>query len=173
VAESELPPVRVGLIGCGRHASFCIHPSLPYLPQIAVVAVCDLDESRAKSTAGRLGVPAVYTQTGRMLAEQQPEAERAAPAPAAPSLSLQMSAYRGSIPADHVELEATPKTDRPNGPMDFKFQGRAIPQDLHGLTKKDFGYNQVIAHAPAAEVQNHLQSLPQAERPAIETGPAR
>jgi len=105
--------------------------------------------------------------------EQQPEAERAAPAPAAPSLSLQMSAYRGSIPADHVELEATPKTDRPNGPMDFKFQGRAIPQDLHGLTKKDFGYNQVIAHAPAAEVQNHLQSLPQAERPAIETGPAR
>ena len=74
VAESELPPVRVGLIGCGRHASFCIHPSLPYLPQIEVVAVCDLDESRARSTAGRLGVPAVYTQTGRMLAEQQPEA---------------------------------------------------------------------------------------------------
>ena len=74
MAEAGLSPVRVGLIGCGQHASFCIHPSLPYLPQIEVVAVCDLDESRARATAGRLAVPAVYTQTGRMLAEQQPEA---------------------------------------------------------------------------------------------------
>ena len=74
VAESGMPPVRVGLIGCGRHASQCIHPSLPYLPQVEVVAVCDLDESRARATAGRLGVSAVYAQTQRMLAEEQPEA---------------------------------------------------------------------------------------------------
>ena len=107
--------------------------------------------------------------------EQQPEAERAAPvpAPAAPSLSDRMSAYRQSIPADHVELEARPKTDLPNGPIDYTFQGQAIPQDLQGLAKKDFGYNHVIAHAPAAEVQNHLRSLPTTERPTIETGPSR
>jgi len=73
-AESGLSPVRVGLIGCGGHASNCIHPSLRYLPQIQVVAVCDLDESRARATAQRLGVSAVYTQTDRMLANEQPEA---------------------------------------------------------------------------------------------------
>ena len=73
-AARETPPIRVGLVGCGRHASHCIHPSLPYLSELEVVAVCDLDESRARATAGRLGASAVYTQTQRMLAEEQPEA---------------------------------------------------------------------------------------------------
>ena len=105
--------------------------------------------------------------------EHQPDAERAAPAPARPSLSEQMTVYRQSIPADHVELEAQPKTDLPNGPIDYTFQGHPVPQDLKGLTNQDFGYNQVIAHAPQVEVQNHLRSLPQPERPTIETGPVR
>jgi len=107
--------------------------------------------------------------------DHQPEAERAgpAPAPAAPSLGDRMSAYRRSIPADHVELEAKPTTDRPNGPIDYRFQGQALPKDLEGLTEEDFGYNQIIAHAPAAEVQNHLRSLPEPERPTLETGPVR
>ena len=73
-AARETPPIRVGLVGCGRHASLCIHPSLPYLSELEVVAVCDLDESRARATAGRLGASAVYTQTQRMLADEQPEA---------------------------------------------------------------------------------------------------
>ena len=88
-------------------------------------------------------------------------------------LSDRMSAYRRSIPADHVELEARPTTDRPNGPIEYRFQDLAIPQDLQGLTKENFGYNQVIAHAPRAELQNHLRSLPEAERPTLETGPVR
>ena len=73
-AARETPPIRVGLVGCGRHASHCIHPSLPYLSELEVVAVCDLDESRARDTARRLGAPAVYTQTQRMLRDEQPEA---------------------------------------------------------------------------------------------------
>ena len=101
--------------------------------------------------------------------KEQPDAQRTVPAPAGPSLSQRMSAYRQSIPADHVELEARPTTDLPNGPIDYKFQGHPVPQNLNGLTKEDFGYNQVVAHAPAAEVQNHLRSLPAAERPSLET----
>jgi antirestriction protein ArdC/ankyrin repeat protein len=103
------------------------------------------------------------------------QADRVAPAPAraAQSLGERMTAYRRSIPADHIEIEARPTTDRPNGPIDYNYQGQAIPQDLQGLAKKDFGYNQVIAHAPAAELQNHLRSLPQAERLTLETGPVR
>ena len=105
--------------------------------------------------------------------EQRPDADRATPAPAAPSLSARMSAYRQSIPADHVELEARPTTDLPNGPIAYKYEGHPMPQDLKGLTKEDFGYNQVIAHAPQAEVQNNLRSLPEPQRPTIETGPGR
>ena len=93
--------------------------------------------------------------------------------PVRPSLGEQMSAYRQSIPPDHVELEARPTTDIPNGPIDYTFQGHPIPQGLKGLVKHDFGYNQVIAHAPQAEVQNHFRSLPEAERPTFDTGPSR
>ncbi len=71
---TDSEPVRVGLIGCGRHASQCIHPSLPYVPELEVVAVCDLDESLARATARRLGTSAVYTALESMLAEEQPEA---------------------------------------------------------------------------------------------------
>lgn len=93
--------------------------------------------------------------------------------PARPGLGEQMSAYRKTIPSSHVEIEATPTTDRPNGPIAYKFQGHPIPQDLKGLTTENFGYNQVIAHAPRAEVQNHFRSLPETDRPTIETGPSR
>lgn len=93
--------------------------------------------------------------------------------PSMPSLGERMSAYRKAIPARHVEIEAKPTTDRPGGPIDYKFQGHPIPQDLKGLVTRDFGYNQVIAHAPRAEVQNHFRSLPQHERPTIETGRSR
>lgn len=88
-------------------------------------------------------------------------------------LSERMSAYRKTIPAGHVEIEARPTTDRPGGPVDYKFQDHPIPQGLKGLVVKDFGYNQVIAHAPRSEVQKHFRSLPQHERPPIETGPSR
>ncbi|MBM4437034.1 MAG: Gfo/Idh/MocA family oxidoreductase [Actinobacteria bacterium] len=67
-------PVRVALIGCGRHAGFCLHPSLPFVPQLRPVAVCDLDETKARATAARYGIPAVFTDTGRMLAAEDPEA---------------------------------------------------------------------------------------------------
>ena len=74
MAANGVDPVRVGLIGCGRHASFCIHPSLPYLPELEVVGVCDLDESLARNTARNLDTSAVYTDMERMFADEQPDA---------------------------------------------------------------------------------------------------
>ena len=93
--------------------------------------------------------------------------------PARPSLPDQMKTYRQTIPSDHVVLEAKPTTNLPGGPIDYKFEGHPMPQDLKGLATEDFGYNQVIAHAPQAEVQNHFHSLPEAERPTFDTGPSR
>ena len=108
-------------------------------------------------------------------AQLQPNAERPAPepTPARPSLPDQMKTYRQTIPSDHVVLEAKPTTNLPGGPIAYKFEGHPMPQDLKGLAKKDFGYNQVIAHAPLTEVQNHFRTLPEAERPTFDTGPSR
>ena len=94
-------------------------------------------------------------------------------ATARPSLSDQMKTYQQTIPSDHVVLEAKPTTNLPGGPIAYKFEGHPMPQDLKGLTTKDFGYNQVIAHAPQAEVHNHFHSLPEADRPTFDTGPSR
>ena len=108
-------------------------------------------------------------------AQLQPNAERSAPepTPARPSLPDQMKTYRQTIPSDHVQLEAKPTTNLPGSSIAYKFEGHPMPQDLKGLAKKDFGYNQVIAHAPLTEVQNHFRTLPEAERPTFDTEPSR
>ena len=93
--------------------------------------------------------------------------------PVRPSLTDQMKTYRQSIPPDHVELEAKPTTNLPGGPIAYQFEDHPMPQDLKGLATKDFGYNQVIAHAPLTEVQNHFRTLPEAERPTFDTEPSR
>lgn len=72
--SSDVSPVRVALIGCGNHAGRCIHPSLPFVPQLRPIAVCDLDEAKARATAARYGIPATYTEVARMLAAERPEA---------------------------------------------------------------------------------------------------
>lgn len=72
--SGELKNVRVGVIGCGQHASACIHPSLPWVPELEVVGVCDLDASLASRTASRLGVSATYTNMELMLANEQLDA---------------------------------------------------------------------------------------------------
>lgn len=63
--ESKL---RVALLGCGRIADL---QCLGYLehPRAELAAVCDRDEARAKQRAGEWGVPKVYTDLERLLAD--------------------------------------------------------------------------------------------------------
>jgi virulence factor len=49
-------------------------PSLASLPDVELAAVCDIVEERAREAAGRFGIPRVYTDYRRMLAEVDPEA---------------------------------------------------------------------------------------------------
>ncbi len=60
--------LRVGFIGCGRHATKALYPSLRYAP-IDLVAVCDLDEGRAQRNARWFGAEHAYTDHSVMLAE--------------------------------------------------------------------------------------------------------
>jgi virulence factor len=66
--------VRVALIGGGSMASNYHHPSLASLPDVELVAICDLIPEKAARAAERFQIPAVYSDYRRMLAEVEPQA---------------------------------------------------------------------------------------------------
>jgi myo-inositol 2-dehydrogenase/D-chiro-inositol 1-dehydrogenase len=65
-------PLRIGFIGCGRHATKMLYPSL-HLARIELSAVCDVDEVRAQRNARWFGAERVYTDHRRMLEEESLE----------------------------------------------------------------------------------------------------
>lgn len=58
--------MRVGAIGCGRHATTTLWPCFP-AAGLRLVAVCARSLERAAEAAARFGVPAVYDDMTRML----------------------------------------------------------------------------------------------------------
>ncbi|MEA3338286.1 MAG: Gfo/Idh/MocA family oxidoreductase [Chloroflexota bacterium] len=68
-----MKPLRVGFIGCGRHATKMLYPSL-HLARIELAAVCDVDEVKARRNARWFGAERVYTDHRRMLEEESLEA---------------------------------------------------------------------------------------------------
>ncbi|MBW3625934.1 MAG: Gfo/Idh/MocA family oxidoreductase [Armatimonadetes bacterium] len=65
--------IRLCAIGCGGHAQRNIFPTYQYAP-VDLVAVCDLDRSRAEACARMWGPAAVYTDHREMLEREQPDA---------------------------------------------------------------------------------------------------
>ena len=61
-------PVRVGLIGAGRHASMHIYPYLKDLKGAVFCANCDLDIEKARRLAGWHGIPVSYASHAEMIA---------------------------------------------------------------------------------------------------------
>lgn len=59
--------IKAGFIGAGNHATWSLYPALQHVPAFKLMAVCDLDEGRAKSAADRFGIPSVYTDYLEML----------------------------------------------------------------------------------------------------------
>ncbi len=64
--------MRVALIGCGRISVYHI-AALTALPDVEIVAVCDLDAKTAKEAATRHGVRGCYTDAEAMLREARPD----------------------------------------------------------------------------------------------------
>ena len=67
-------PVRVGIVGCGRHSRSALQPNLARLPSFDMVGVCDLDAGLAADCARRFGANASYVDFAQMLDECRPEA---------------------------------------------------------------------------------------------------
>lgn len=64
--------MKVAIIGSG-HISRIHAPAIRAAGFAELVAVCDLDEGRAKATAAELGAPAYYTDADTMCREAQPD----------------------------------------------------------------------------------------------------
>jgi len=70
----ERKKLRLAFIGCGSHSSRTLQPNAHLVEEIDMVAMCDLDEAKAKAAAQRWGVPAWYTDINAMLAKEAPDA---------------------------------------------------------------------------------------------------
>jgi predicted dehydrogenase len=64
---------RLAFIGAGGFATSSIYPNIHKVPQIDLVAVCDLDEEKARRNARNFGAREVYTDADAMLNEQEPD----------------------------------------------------------------------------------------------------
>jgi len=63
-------PVRVAVIGAGGIARGVHLPSLAEMPDVKIVAICDLLEQRAKDLAAKYAVPKTYTLIRDMFAHE-------------------------------------------------------------------------------------------------------
>ena len=66
--------VKVAFIGAGNLANAVHYPSVVALEDVEIVALCDLDEARRKSTAEKFKVPRTYASHKQMMAEVNPDA---------------------------------------------------------------------------------------------------
>lgn len=69
----EPKQARLAFIGAGGFATSSIYPNIHKVPQIDLVAVCDLDRAKAERAARNFGAREVYTDAEKMLDEQQPD----------------------------------------------------------------------------------------------------
>ena len=66
--------VKLGIIGAGGLSTKKIYPSLSYIPEVKLEAVCDLDENKAKRNAEKFGANLVFTRMEQMLDEAELDA---------------------------------------------------------------------------------------------------
>ncbi len=68
-----MEPLRIGFIGAGGFARHTIYPAL-HLAPVALQAVCDMDEAKAKDAAGKFGTGRWYTDHHKMWEQEDLEA---------------------------------------------------------------------------------------------------
>lgn len=66
--------VRLGIVGAGGLSSRKIYPSLSYIQEVKLEAVCDLDENKARRNAEKFGASLVFTSMEKMLDEAELDA---------------------------------------------------------------------------------------------------
>ncbi|MCC7494095.1 MAG: Gfo/Idh/MocA family oxidoreductase [Fimbriimonadaceae bacterium] len=65
--------IRAAVLGCGAMANRVHYPALADLPEIDVVACCDLDPARCRETAERWQIPAQFADYRQMVEQTAPD----------------------------------------------------------------------------------------------------
>ncbi|MBN7761573.1 Gfo/Idh/MocA family oxidoreductase [Nitratireductor aquibiodomus] len=66
--------MRIGLVGCGEHATSVLHSAVGFIDDFEVVGVCDVDADRAQAAARRFGLSEYHDTHDSLLREARPEA---------------------------------------------------------------------------------------------------
>jgi len=62
---------KIAFIGCGAHATSALYPTIPTIPIIDLVAVCDLKEELARRNARNFGALRWYTDVEELLSKEE------------------------------------------------------------------------------------------------------
>lgn len=65
---------RIAFVGAGNHSTQSLYPNIAHIPEFDLVAVCDLEEEKAKRAARVFGALEAYTDLGTMLDRVAPDA---------------------------------------------------------------------------------------------------
>src|SRR4028119_1252258 len=66
--------IRLAVIGAGRQCTNALMPGIPYIEEIDLVAVCDLQRELAERNVRNFGAKAAYTDVAQMLEQEKPDA---------------------------------------------------------------------------------------------------
>lgn len=66
--------VRLAVVGAGNQCTASLMPGIPYIPELDLVAICDLKRELAERNARRFGARAVYSSVDEMLRQEAPDA---------------------------------------------------------------------------------------------------
>jgi len=64
--QQHTSPARIGFIGAGGHSTESLYPNIPFIPEFDLVAVCDVEEEKARHAAGSYGAEHVFTAIQEM-----------------------------------------------------------------------------------------------------------
>jgi predicted dehydrogenase len=87
-------PLKIAVVGTGRISKFHF-AAWQAVPDIQLVAVCDIDADRARATAKTYGVPKSYQSVAELLDKEEVDALDIASPPASHSEILGLAAARG------------------------------------------------------------------------------
>ncbi|NSW78645.1 MAG: Gfo/Idh/MocA family oxidoreductase [Chthonomonadetes bacterium] len=67
---AEVSKARIAFVGCGGHATHSLFPAVHQIPEMELVAVCDLREELAQRNARWFGALRWYTDVATMLNQE-------------------------------------------------------------------------------------------------------
>ena len=100
--------VNVAVVGAGGICNSVHMPSLKLMPDVNVVAICDLIPERAEKTAAKWGIPHHYTLMREMFANEKIDAVMNLVEPASPLNGIHNPRHQGPAGKNRKRLAREP-----------------------------------------------------------------